>query len=204
MKKVFFLFFLVNSSILVKGQSDSIIAVKEIKSFQKEITDEYTDRRTSPLNPKDFRKFKVHSFYPINLRYRVLAKMTLTPDADFAPMQTSNGRQALYRVYAFAEFTLNNQFFKIPIYQGKDLMATKEYTNYLFLPFTDLTNGKETYAAGRYIGLKIPKEGNELIIDFNMAYNPYCAYSDRYSCPVVPAANNLATEIRAGLKYINK
>jgi uncharacterized protein (DUF1684 family) len=83
-------------------------------------------------------------------------------------------------------------------------MATKEYTNYLFLPFTDLTNGKETYAAGRYIGLKIPKEGNELIIDFNMAYNPYCAYSDRYSCPVVPAANNLATEIRAGLKYINK
>ena len=69
----------------------------------------------------------------------------------------------------------------------------------MFLPFSDETNGIESYGGGRYIDLRIP-EGNTLIIDFNSAYNPYCAYNDKYSCPIVPRENYLRTRIEAGVK----
>jgi uncharacterized protein (DUF1684 family) len=72
-----------------------------------------------------------------------------------------------------------------------------------FLPFTDETNGMESYGGGRYIDLNVPK-GNKLIIDFNSAYNPYCAYNDKYSCPIVPRENYLKTRIEAGVKTFKK
>ena len=80
-------------------------------------------------------------------------------------------------------------------------MKQLEYKDYLFLPFTDLTNGTVTYGGGRYIGLRIPKSGNKIIIDFNQAYNPFCAYSGNYSCPIVPEENNLDVQVKAGVKY---
>ena len=78
-------------------------------------------------------------------------------------------------------------------------MQQEEYRDYLFLPFTDKTNGSETYTGGRYIDLSIP-EGDTLEINFNKAYNPYCAYNPKYSCPIVPGVNALDTEVRAGVK----
>ena len=76
-----------------------------------------------------------------------------------------------------------------------------EYQDYLFLPFTDSTNGNETYEAGRYIDLKMTDiAGNSVIIDFNKSYNPYCAYKSGYQCPVPPAENHLKTWVRAGEK----
>ena len=69
----------------------------------------------------------------------------------------------------------------------------------MFLPFSDLTSGNETYGGGRYIDLEIPK-GKTITIDFNQAYNPYCAYNPKYSCPIVPAENELLTNVNAGVK----
>lgn len=83
-------------------------------------------------------------------------------------------------------------------------MATVQYKDYLFFPFTDTTNGNETYDGGRYIDLRIPASGNEIIIDFNKAYNPFCAYSAGYSCPIVPAENNLDIPITVGVRYYKK
>jgi TonB family protein len=83
-------------------------------------------------------------------------------------------------------------------------MQTKEHADHLFFPFTDETNGKETYGGGRYLDLRIPKSGDDIVIDFNMAYNPYCAYSSRYSCPIVPADNQMNIEVPAGVKYQKK
>jgi uncharacterized protein (DUF1684 family) len=79
------------------------------------------------------------------------------------------------------------------------LKKQKEYKKYLFIPFRDLTSGKESYGGGRYIDTEIPA-GETLILDFNRAYNPYCAYSHRYSCPIPPEENTLKVEIRAGEK----
>ena len=78
-----------------------------------------------------------------------------------------------------------------------------EYSNHLFIPFNDITNGVETYDAGRYIDLEIPK-GDTIIIDFNKAYNPYCAYNDGYSCPIPPEENNLEVEVKAGVMAFEK
>ncbi len=80
---------------------------------------------------------------------------------------------------------------------------TTDFENYLFLPFTDLTNGNGTYGGGRYIDLEIPK-GDTMVIDFNKSYNPYCAYNGKYSCPIPPKENDLNIAIKAGVKNYSK
>jgi uncharacterized protein (DUF1684 family) len=89
------------------------------------------------------------------------------------------------------------------VYQGEEALQKEDGSNYLFLPFMDDTNGSSTYAGGRYIDLTIP-EGDTLQIDFNSAYNPYCAYNENYSCPIVPRENYIATEVEAGVKAFKK
>ena len=83
------------------------------------------------------------------------------------------------------------------MYQNVDLNKKTGYEDYLFLPFSDLTCGKESYIGGRYVDMKIQK-GKTWTIDFNKAYNPYCAYNYEYSCPIVPLENDLNIEILAG------
>jgi uncharacterized protein (DUF1684 family) len=85
-------------------------------------------------------------------------------------------------------------------------MAVPEYKDHLFLPFTDLTSGEETYTAGRYIDLSFEDIiDNKVVIDFNKAYNPYCAYvSGKYNCPIPPRENTLSVAILAGEKNYGK
>ena len=83
--------------------------------------------------------------------------------------------------------------------QSMELLEEEGYESYLCLPFLDETNGSETYGGGRYIDLNIP-EGDSLELDFNRAYNPYCVYNKKYSCPLVPRQNYLKTKVRAGVK----
>jgi uncharacterized protein (DUF1684 family) len=160
---------------------------------------EYRDAKTSPLKGKALRKFKKHDFFPIDLQYRVEATLSVTSKSSFFPMKTSSQVLKEHRIYGMLTFTLKGKTFEVPVYQSKMLMAVEKYKDYLFFPFTDLTNGNLTYAAGRYIELSIPK-GNKITLDFNQAYNPYCAYSDGYSCPIVPADNHLDVDILAGVK----
>jgi uncharacterized protein (DUF1684 family) len=114
-------------------------------------------------------------------------------------MQTTTSRLSNERVYGVLSFELQGQTFELNVYQGKDLMKEEGFTDYLFLPFLDNTNGDATYGGGRYIDLRIPLD-KELEIDFNTAYNPYCAYNEKYSCPIVPRENYLDMEVRAGVK----
>jgi uncharacterized protein (DUF1684 family) len=194
-------FLLLISAISAFSQTDSIQAVEEILSFQKQLNDEYKNRKESPLDEKDFKKFKGHDFFPVDLNYRVHAKLIVSAGTPFFGMKTTTSRMATERVYGHIEFTLNGKQFRLPVYQSKDLMQTEEYSNYLFFPFSDETNGKQTYGGGRYIDLRIPKEGDDIIVDFNKAYNPYCAYSSRYSCPIVPAENQIDIEVPVGVRY---
>jgi uncharacterized protein (DUF1684 family) len=183
------------------AQTDSVTAVQEIKKFQDELNAEFQNPKESPLGPTAAKDFKTHLFFPIDLKFRVIATLTVTPDETFFEMRTSTSKVQKYRKYGWVRFSIDGKKFKLPVYQSQVLMKTEEYKNYLFLPFTDLTNGEETYSAGRYLGLRIPAQGDELIIDFNQSYNPYCAYSDRYSCPIVPKKNHLNTKILAGTLY---
>lgn len=201
MKRLSILVLVFLNSVGAMAQADSVNAREDVLAFQEELNDEYKNREKSPLEPKDFRKFKGHPFFPIDLDYRVPAKLVVTEGTPFIGMKTTTSRLAFDRVYGYLEFELKGQPFRVPVYQSRDLMKLAEYTDYLFFPFTDLTNGKQTYMGGRYIDLRIPTDGENIIIDFNKAYNPYCAYSPRYSCPLVPAENQLDIEIPVGVMY---
>lgn len=183
------------------AQQDTVML--GILKFQETLNKEYRDVKTSPLKGKALKKFKKHDFFPIDLQYRVEAVLTVTNETGFFPMKTTSQNMKEHRVYGMLTFTLKGKTFEVPVYQSKMLLAVEKYKNYLFFPFTDLTNGESSYGAGRYIDLRIP-EGNTIIIDFNKAYNPYCAYSDGYSCPIVPADNHLDVEVLAGVRYTDK
>jgi uncharacterized protein (DUF1684 family) len=195
-----FLFVYLNSI----AQTDSLLAVESILKFQKELNEEYADPKKSPLEANDLKKFKKHDYFPIDLAYRVVGTLKVTNDESFFKMKTSTDRLPLYRKYGEVTFLLNGKQLSLSVYQSSDLMKREGYKDYLFLPFTDLTNGKTTYKAGRYIELRIPTSGDELVLDFNKAYNPYCAYTDKYSCPIVPLENDLMVEVLAGVKLKNK
>ena len=179
---------------------------KEVKGeteFQKEINSEYKDASTSPLKAKDLKTFEGLDFFPVNDKFKVTATFKRTPDSPVFKMPTSTDRKPEYKRYGIATFKLNGKEFSLEIYQNQSLMKQDEYKNYLFLPFTDETNGFASYGGGRYIDLEIPT-GNTIQIDFNKAYNPYCAYNDKYSCPIPPRVNFLKTEIKAGVKAFDK
>ena len=118
-------------------------------------------------------------------------------------MKTTTNRVSEKRVFGVLSFMLKGEEYELSIYQGKDLMHREGFEDYLFLPFFDETNGDETYGGGRYIDARIP-EGDIMTIDFNKAYNPYCAYNDKYSCPIVPRKNYLAMKVEAGVKAFKK
>jgi uncharacterized protein (DUF1684 family) len=145
---------------------------------------------------------KQMSFFPVDGNYRVNARVELIEDAPWFSMETSSDKKKPYRLYAILHFSLNNKELKLHIYQSKDLMKIAEYEDHLFIPFIDETCGEDSYENGRYIDLTIPDIAQgTFLLDFNKAYNPYCAYiSNKYSCPVPPKENILPVSINAGEK----
>jgi len=176
---------------------DSVLA------FQKKINSEYANPKESPLLQKDLDKFKSLDFYPSNEKLVIIAKFIRTPDEKPFQMPTSTDRKPMYVKFGEAHFSIDGKSYKLNIYQSQDLKKIEKYKNSLFLPFTDLTSGVESYGGGRYIDLQIPA-GDEILIDFNRAYNPYCAYNHKYSCPIPPQENDLNLEIKAGVKKFKK
>lgn len=181
------------------GFSQEKFDIAVVENFQKELNTEYADEKTSPLVVEDLAKFKILDFYPINEKFFVVAKFVRTADEKPFEMKTSTNRKPLYVKYGEAHFTIDGSAFKLNIYQNIELSKKEEYKDYLFLPFSDLTSGNDSYIGGKYIDMKTPK-GETLVIDFNTSYNPYCAYNSKYSCPKVPLENDLNIEIKAGVK----
>lgn len=170
-----------------------------VEKFQKDLNAEFAYAKTSPLLPEDLALFKALDFYPVNEKAFVVAQFTRTENEKPFEMPTTGARRPMYVKYGEARFQFEGKEFKLNIYRNIELSKKEEYKDHLFLPFSDLTSGKESYIGGKYIDLKIPA-GNTIIIDFNQSYNPYCAYSYKYSCPKVPLENDLAIEIKAGVK----
>lgn len=196
MKKILILVFLIQLSFgFAQGKFDS----KDAEKFQKKINSEYADAKTSPLTAADLATFKSLDFYPINEKYFVTATFVRTDKEKPFEMKTSTERTPTYVKYGEVHFTIDGKSLKLNVYKNIELSKKKEYKDYLFLPYSDLTSGNESYIGGKYIDLKIPK-GNTIAIDFNTSYNPYCAYNHKYSCPKVPLENDLNIEIKAGVK----
>lgn len=169
------------------------------ENFRKELNAEFASKDKSPLTAEDKAHFKSLDFFPVDEKYFVIAEFVRTENEKPFEMKTSTQRRPMYEKYGELNFILDGKPLKLNVYRSLDLAKKEEYKNDLFLPFSDLTSGKESYLGGRYIDLKIP-QGNTIAVDFNQAYNPYCAYNHVYSCPAVPQENDLNVEIRAGVK----
>jgi len=167
--------------------------------YQKELNAFFKDASTSPLKDKDRKDFEGLEFFKFDSTYIVQSILKRTPDAQPFEMKTSTSRLPVYKVYGELDFKLKGQQFNLKFYQNVE----SEDKDYLFLPFLDDTNGVTSYSGGRYIEISIP-EGNTIQIDFNEAFNPYCAYNDKYSCPIVPRANYLPIKVKAGVKVYKK
>ena len=212
MKQLFLVLFLLSLSCKEKRYHDQEEkntvelesgAMEDIVQFQKKMNEEFKDPETSPL-PDRFRKdFTTLDFYEPDTTYRIIAKFTRTPEALPFMMPTTTERQTEEVVFGIITFSLKGRTHKLEVYQNQELMQQEKYRDYLFLPFADLTNGEETYGGGRYLDLTIPT-GDTILLDFNKAYNPYCAYNPKYSCPLVPKQNRLDIEITAGVKAFKK
>ena len=189
-----FAFFMV-----IRLQAQTETAIETAFQFQERLNREFADSISSPLQAEDLVKFKHLDFFPVNDSYLVQAEFIKIKGGKVFQMKTSTDRLPKYKVYGLLRFELDGKKLELFVYQNQELKKKKGYEDYLFLPFTDYTNGIDTYGAGRYIDMRIPKT-NMVILDFNKAYNPYCAYNKRYSCPVVPSENDLPIEIRAGVK----
>ncbi|WP_092208922.1 DUF1684 domain-containing protein [Bizionia echini] len=171
--------------------------------WQRQQNADFKDASKSPLKAKDRKGFKTLDFFPVDSSAIVEATLKRTPDSDWFLMQTTTDRVSNERIYGIVTFELQGRPFELAVYQGQDLMTKAGFEDYLFLPFMDNTNGDSTYGGGRYLDLRIP-EGDHMIIDFNKAYNPYCAYNAKYSCPIVPRNNYLDIKVEAGVKAFNK
>ena len=168
----------------------------DLTPFQREINDFFKDESVSPLKKRDLKNFRGLDFFAYDSIYLVAAKLTKTPKEKPFMMLTTTDMMVEYIKYGTISFELLSNQYSLDIY--KNLEDPNERDN-LFLPFLDDTNGNESYGGGRYINLDIPQVDN-LIIDFNSAFNPYCVYDEKYSCPIVPRENYIPLEIKAGVK----
>lgn len=190
------LFAMIGLQAVVAAQSESKW-LEGLERYWAAIDSAYRDTVHSPL-PKEERghftqlpRFQADKAFRVNARYEPVT-------GEVFGMKTSTEREPKYQPMGILHFTLEGVEEQLTVYRNIDLSRLDGYRNYLFVPFTDLTNGESTYGGGRYLDLEGPL-GSTVELDFNRAYNPYCAYGGAYSCPIPPEENHLEVAVRAGV-----
>lgn len=173
--------------------------VQAIALHRNQLTYQFLDKNTSPLKPEDIMHFKGLPYFDVNAAYRVTA--TFTPNNTLAAfaMPHTQGRTYSYAVAGTLSFQLNNQSLSLTAFVSTDQPIGDSMS--VVIPFTDQTSGKSTYGGGRLLDLRIGSKQQEVVLDFNLAYSPYCAYNSEYSCPIPPKDNTLPIAVEAGEQY---
>jgi uncharacterized protein (DUF1684 family) len=164
----------------------------ELQEFRAEKDDFFKRDHRAPLTTEQQRKFEGLAYFPDNPSLVIKAKIDRHVEPGVIRMETTKGGEQAYRRYGAVRFEVDGQATEVTVYEPES------GGHELFLPFRDTTSGGESYGAGRYLDLHA--HGDEIVIDFNYAYNPYCAYNPEWSCPLPPAENWLKVPIRAGEK----
>lgn len=166
-------------------------AISDLEQFRTDKSDFFKHDPRSPLTSEQQRKFKGLPYFPENPALVVRSKIDRNVQPGVVRLETTKGTEQVYRRHGLVKFDVDGEATQVTLYASDD-------GHELFLPFRDATSGKETYGAGRYLDLHA--HGDYIVIDFNYAYNPYCAYNPDWSCPLPPAENWLKVPIRAGEK----
>ncbi len=172
---------------------DEILELRAIKNI------EFADTTSSPFTYNEINEFHGLNYYDPDLSYRLMA--TFKVDTSEMPFQlpTTTDRLPTYRKYGTLQFEIEDVAYELTAFQNMAFINHPEYGKQLFVPYGDLTNATTTYMAGRFLDIPIPAD-SLVLLDFNLAYNPYCAYDERWSCPLVPFENQLPVLIPAGEK----
>jgi len=181
------------------AQSEKELHKSEIMEYRQKYYHQYL---TDPRAPYEAADTVFLSFFPIDYNYKVTASLTKEENPQPFDMALYSGITRKFIKYGTLTFELEGGLHDLSLYQdisrGNNPLARAA----LFLPFKDLTNGEETYGGGRYFDLKVSDidADGTMVLDFNKAYNPWCAYSEGYNCPIPPKENHLALGINAGEK----
>ena len=169
------------------------MVMNELSEFRAEKDDLFRNDPRSPLLPQQQVTFEGLSYFPANESLVIRGKLETEGVYTNARivMQTTTGGQQVYRRAGIMRFEVDGEPAVVTLYASPG-------SDELFLPFRDATSGRETYGAGRYLELEPPGFDGDVVIDFNYAYNPFCAYNPNWSCPIPPGENWLAVPIRAG------
>ncbi len=165
----------------------------ELDAFRAEKDEFFGSHPQSPLTREQKQDFHGLQYFPENDSLRLEVKVDEFENKQTFEMQTSTGDVQIYEKFGKFRFEVDGEEAELTIYQSQ---------HGFFLPFVDTLAGKETYPAGRYLEPE-PLPGGHFIVDFNIAYNPYCAYNEMWSCPITPAENRLKVAIRAGEKLFH-
>jgi uncharacterized protein (DUF1684 family) len=151
--------------------------------------------RESPFTDTQKRAFRTLDYFDIDQKFKIKARLEKIEDDRLITVPTNDGKEERYLKWAYAHFELEGKPQRLLILQP----MMRQFQNKLSIIFTDETSGEESYGACRY--LEVTKDGElSITLDFNLAYNPYCAYSSKYSCPLPPPGNHVSAAIRAGEK----
>lgn len=178
------------------GSQDDTAYMKEIEK-EREERDRFM--RSSPESPfaKSEEAYKGLKYYPPDIRYRIIANLIPAEQKKAVILATNDGKEQRYVEYAYAEFKLDGVLNRLTILEIADM---DPFAGKLFLAFGDKTSASQTYGAGRYLDITKTPGSSTIKLDFNLAYNPYCAYDNSYSCPLPPRENILSIPIEAGEK----
>ena len=165
----------------------------ELENFRAEKDDFFASHPQSPLTSLQKRTFSGLRYFDEDPTLRLTLTVEPFPEREQIEIQTSTGEARAYTRFGRFKFLVDGQDADLTIYETE---------HGYFLPFVDSLAGAETYPAGRYLDLE-PLPGNRFLVDFNLAYNPYCAYNDKWSCPLTPFENRLKVPIRAGEKLFH-
>lgn len=177
---------------------------KEVNEYREKYKADFLKEEHSPFYGKEG-DLDYLEFYKPKKKYRVECSFQRTPKEESFDMATYSGKTKKFVKYGVLSFKLNGENLQLAVYQNLMLQKMEQYKDYLFIPFMDHTNGETTYGGGRYFDVMIGDiKDYKLVLDFNICYNPYCAFSDGYNCPVPPKENHLEVAIKAGEKMYNK
>ena len=183
------------STITKKMNPDEVVRNKRAR-----VDSLFRDPQRSPLpSLTAIDTFKGLHYYPIDTAYRVQAVIERTPNAEPFKMAVSGENPDIYVKYGNLHFRLFGKEMTLAAYKNLRLADKPKYKDYLFVPFRDSTSNITTYGGGRYLDLEA-SDNDTVMLDFNLAYNPYCAYNHDYSCPIPPDENKLPVAIKAGEK----
>jgi uncharacterized protein len=178
------------------GSGDQSVYIEEINKEREEKDRFMKTSKESPF-AADPESYKGLTYYPPDLKYKIVAELTPIEKKETVTLATNTGEEQRYVEYAFAEFDLDGLHHKLLILEVID---SGPFRGKLFFAFGDETSAVETYGAGRYLDLQKVPGSSTIVLDFNKAYNPYCAYISNYSCPLPPSQNLLSIPIKAGEK----